>query len=132
MLVSLKEKADEDFASMNKFLNIAIEEKEYSIINYLATTAIDSLNVRIGLLKQMDVPSFTDKFKQTTIHYTQSLVNVLKTYKSYAILSDSLITKQQLDSIREMIRRAECTTDSIQTILIGVQRDFAREKNLKL
>jgi hypothetical protein len=132
ILVSLKEQADEDFASMNRFLNIAIEEKEYSVIDYLTSTAIDSITVRIGLLRQLDVPPFTERFKETTIHYAQSLIDVSKAYKSYSLLSDSLMTVQQLDSVREMIQKAECAVDSMQTVLIGAQRDFAREKNIKL
>ncbi|MDR2914975.1 MAG: hypothetical protein LBV74_09125 [Tannerella sp.] len=132
ILVLLKEQADEDFASMNRLLNIAIEEKEYSVINYLTTTAIDSIEVRVGKLQQLNVPPFTQKFKEATLHYAQSLIDVSKAYKSYSLLSDSLMTVQQLDSIREMIRKTECTMDSIQTVLIGVQRDFAREKNIQL
>ncbi|MDR1810081.1 MAG: hypothetical protein LBR34_06745 [Prevotella sp.] len=131
-LVALKEKADEDFASLNRYLNMAIEEKEYNIIGYLTNTAIDSINARTGSLQQLDVPPSAEKFKQTTIDYVQSLVNVSKAYKSYALLADTLMSVQQLDSLREIIRNAECAMDSMQTVLISVQRDFAREKNMKL
>jgi hypothetical protein len=134
ILVSYKEKGDEDFASMSKFLNIAIQEKEYSssTITYLTNSAIDSLNARIESLKRLNVPPSTKRFKYATIDYLLSLINTSKTYRAYIILSDSLVTVQQIDSIRSLIRAAEWQTDSTLNVLISVQNDFAREKNIKL
>ncbi|GAB6011156.1 hypothetical protein [Viscerimonas tarda] len=131
-LVSYKEKAGADFDSLNKYLNIAIQEKEYGLINYLTNTAIDSLNAKIESLEQLKIPPSGEKFRQATISYTQSLVNVSKAYKAYSILSDTLTTTQQLDSIRIAIKNKEGAIDSTLKILIVAQKDFAREKNLKL
>lgn len=132
LLVSFKERADEDFASMNKYLNIALQEKEYDIINHITNTAIDSLNIRIKLLKDSDIPPSGEQFENSVVSYIQSLINASQTYKSYSILSDSLTTVEQLDSIRIIIKKAEIAVDSTLNDLIHKQQEFARTKNLKL
>jgi hypothetical protein len=132
ILVSFKEKADDDFSSMNKFLTIAIQEKEYSMIDYLTATAVDSLNARIESLKQLELPPSTEKFREATIAYIQSLADVSKAYKSYSMLSDSLISLQQVDSVRTRIKTNEQATDSTLKVLISAQQEFAARKNIQL
>ena len=132
MFVLYKEKAEEDFISMNKYLNIAIQEKEYEIIDYIIATAIDSLNAKIESLEKLNIPPSAEKFRVETISYTQSLVNASEVYKSYSILSDSLTTIRQIDSIRTVIKRTEVAIDSTLNVLIASQEDFARIKKLRL
>ncbi len=131
-LVAYKNSVDSNFIYMNKYIDMALQEKEYSLINYLTDMAIDSMKIKMEQLKVQKAPDNGTEFRDALVNYTQSLINTSKAYKSYLMLSDSTLTVLQIDSLQNSIKAEEDRINRHLQLVISAQKEFAGKENLKL
>jgi len=131
-VVDIQELANKDYENATGMILENIENEDYSALPTSVKNGVDSLSFRIETVKKLEIPSGGEEFHSKAVKYFETLIDAVKAYEKYTILSNEEVTEEAIEAVHEDVTAKEDAFDTAFNEFATAQKAFAAEKNFKL
>jgi len=131
-LVDILEKANADYESIDGMFSDLIDAEKYGELGTVSKTPIDSLNARIETIKNLELPSGAENFRDAVIKYVESLIGAAKAYDGFAIMEKDDVSTDEIQAVTDNLEKMQEEFDKTFVIVTETQKEFAKKKGFTL